>query len=145
MSVGDPDIAALALRLGLRGLQYRSFVRLPAGTRTHAAADMVSELAPDSIPALPELPPAHATMEPSAAPLATGPYLTAPPPVAAPAITAASSMPMPQPVAPPRFPLLDEALARAAGPSVPDPVPDAARPFAALRFAVAGRTDAAGP
>ena len=48
------------------------------------------------------------------------------------------------PVAPPRFPLLSEAFASAAGQAVPDPVPEAARPFVALRFAVAGRTGTGG-
>lgn len=164
MSADDPDIAALAARLGLRGLRYRSFARAPAWAAARTAKD---DPARDAAPAAAEPQPAAVATWPAAAvpPPADAPRPAAaaslpavePPPLpieplpaaaapfaAVPPFTVAPREPASLPAAPPQFPLLADALARAAGQSPPDPVPDAARPFAALRLAVARSGGAAG-
>lgn len=158
MSADDPDIAALAARLGLRGLRYRSFARAPAWVAARTAKD---DPARDAAPAAAEPQPAAVATWPAAAvpPPAAAASLPAveppPPPIeplptaaapfaAVPPFTVAPREPASLPAAPPQFPLLADALARAAGQSPPDPVPDAARPFAALRLAVARSGGAAG-
>lgn len=150
MTARDPDIAALAKRLGLRGLRYRSFA--PPAMPAPPPADIPVEVETAPVP----------LVEPTIAPAATvGPPVwqppvepAAPPPAwPAPVVQAAPPAPAWQPppaVEPPTasatFPLLGSALAAAARRPVPipDTVPEAARPFAALRLAVAGPDSAPG-
>ncbi len=163
MTARDPDIAALARRLGLRGLRYRSFAPAPlppAPLRTEAPevlpepAQMVEPpvvepivasapvMPPSLPPSTPPLPPAWATPPAAAWPAPASPVAhpalpVAPPVVAAPVAPAAPS---------PSFPLLGAALTVAGQRAalIPDTVPEAARPFAALRFAVSGADGAQG-
>ncbi|MBR0684087.1 hypothetical protein GXW74_26720 [Roseomonas eburnea] len=138
MSAGDPDIAALASRLGLRGLRYRSFEQVPAWAAARRARDAARVEDP---------PPAPSFDEPSAAPpvaVEVTPPPAARPPDAAPPAAEAPRAPARPAAAAPHFPLLGDALARASGRPAQDPLPQAARPFAALRLAVAGRGDATG-
>lgn len=143
MSAQDADIAALAKRLGLRGLRYRSFAPapMPPAARETPAAPPAEAAAVPVLPAgEPPLPAfalfgATAAAMPQAVPMPPAPLAPEPPvlqdmPFAAP-------MPAPQPAA---FPLLGSALAAAAQrpAAIPASLPEAARPFAALRLAVAG-------
>lgn len=149
MTAYDPDIAALAKRLGLRGLRYRSFVPAPMPESPPAAA--VPEVAEEAAPIAATEQDAPASVAPAWQPLpaaaAPAPPQVAPPPqawqppplVATPSPPAVSPAPPPPPAASAAaFPLLGTALALAAQRPlpVPDAVPEAARPFAALRFAV---------
>lgn len=111
---GDPDIRALATRLGLRGLRYRSFTPPPIGAAVAAAETAPGPLAADAPPPAPDV-----------------------------VVLAASSLPVMAPpeasgaALPPLglgFPLLAQAFARSAG-APPAPAADAHAPFAALRHA----------
>jgi hypothetical protein len=109
VSSQDPDIAALAARLGLRSFRYRSFGNRPVGTALPdpAPAATPAEPPPGTPPqamvaeALPAVVPRVAP--PAAVPLAAMP-LAPPPPAPAPAIafpliTAALGRAMPEPAA----------------------------------------------
>jgi hypothetical protein len=158
----DPDILALAIRLGLRGLRYRSFAPAPIGVAAAAPpADpptaglpMSGSPAPDS-PA-PEFPasgspapvfpiagsPAPEPRQPDArppdppVPERTLPVLAVSNPPATPAAPHAARAAAEQPRAL-AFPLLAQVFARGAG-TPPSPAADPAAPFAALRHAVGG-------
>jgi hypothetical protein len=114
MSGTDPDIAALAERLGLRGLRYHSFRR--------SLQPIPRAAAPEPIP--------------PAAPAGSAAAAMAPAADASPAMAPASR-------SPPAFPLLQQSFARAAGQPAPRPVPDAARPFLTLRLAIGGGAEMA--
>ena len=105
----DPDIAALTARLGLRGMQYRSF-----GNRPVAATPP-----PEAPPLAPPAPP------PAAVPFIPGPVGPAP------VQTAPAPAEAPRPMV---FPLIAAALGRAAAP-VAAPAPDATLVFLGLRTA----------
>ena len=150
MTSHDPDIAALAKRLGLRGLRYRSFVPTPLPAAPLPAAEpehlpepeqAMEPMAPGPAAPVP-LPPTPAWAEPPAA--AWPVPMPAAAPMAAPMVPPLMMAPPPAPS--PSFPLLGAALTAAGqrGAPIPDAVPDAARPFAALRFAVSGSDSAQG-
>ncbi len=125
----DPDILALATRLGLRGLRYRSFTPPPI---VGAAALPADPGEPE--PPVPDLQvPGPAVSNPPAMghPAVLRPTMV-PPTLASPAPTAALAE-----AGPARglaFPLLAQAFARGAG-APPSPAADPAAPFAALRRA----------
>ncbi|WP_347541473.1 hypothetical protein [Roseomonas sp. CAU 1739] len=118
----DPDIAALAARLGLRRLTYRSFAR-PVIATPAVARPAVPAPPPEFVAAAP---PASPTPEVPAAAFVTAPVPARPVPQAAPA---------------PYFPLLAQALAQG-GASVSS-APASAQPFLNLRRAIAGPADPA--
>jgi hypothetical protein len=122
----DPDIAALASRLGLRQLKYRTFER-PAMPEPVARA---AEPPTEAPPAAPEAP-APAQLAPEPEPLVAvrpaQPFIP-PPIVAAPQPTAA--------VAPMQFPLLQQALSRQPAAAQAAMAP-AAQPFLNLRHVIA--------
>lgn len=125
----DPDIAALAARLGLRRLAYRSFVR-PVLVRPTVVAE-------PSVPAMVSPPPeAMAAAQPPviAVPAVNAPAMPfAPAPASSPPIPPAAAQPVPH------FPLLAQALAR--GGTAAADVPAAAQPFLNLRRAIADPPD----
>jgi hypothetical protein len=133
----DPDILALATRLGLRGLRYRSFAPPPIGTA--AAAPPADPPAPERLMAerslaAPQVPGLAASNLPEM----IAPAMVTPVP-AMPAVPFAAAA-APASVDPARalaFPLLAQAFARGAG-APPSPAADPAAPFAALRRAGAG-------
>lgn len=169
MTASDPDIAALAKRLHLRGLRYRSFVPTPLPPTPVAEPDIAVEPAamaadieamppvviPEPVPAPLPLPlPEPIAQAPAPAFFAAMPPMPAmpqaAPQVALPQFAAPTAAPMPAwraaplpaaappPVGPGTFPLLDSAFA-SAGQRQEVPfavVPDAARPFSALRIAL---------
>ena len=132
----EPDIVALAARLGLRRLTYRTFAR--------------PVLASPVVVAKPDVPVVPAQDAPPPAPFAAAPspVIAAAPPVIAAAAAASAPVPMPVAGAPapravpepaPYFPLLAQALAQ--GNAAAAFVPAAAEPFLNLRRAVAGPLD----
>jgi hypothetical protein len=104
----DPDIAALTARLGLRGLQYRSF-----GNRPMSAVPAQPPQAPAPVPVAQAATPAPL---PQAAPPAPPT-----PPAWAPAAPAwpATTMAPPAPPQPMDFPLIAATLRSVAAPATP--------------------------
>ncbi len=135
MDTRETDISALAERLGMRGMRYRSFGNPPyRGTRRAAPAA--------AGPEGPAAAPAQSAPAPPGVPI-TAAFAQAPPPVASPPSW------QPQPAAPapplPVFPLIAQALAAASGPAPSvapgdraEAVPPGTLPFLALRAAVRG-------
>jgi hypothetical protein len=127
MDSREPDISALAERLGMRGMRYRSFGNPPyRGPRRAAPAAQAPESPlPEPQRAAPPSWPAHAAVP-------------APPP---------STRPTPPTPPVPAFPLIAQALAAASGPASPAAPDDRAAalpgalPFLALRAAVRGAGD----
>jgi hypothetical protein len=134
----NPDVVALAARLGLRNLTYRTFARPPMPQRPAAPepAPPVVEAEPVATPALDELPPRAAAAAP-------GPVFHAAP--AAPYQPPAAPMPAVAAAPPVVFPLLVQALARP-GAGAPDAAgAAAAQPYLNLRHAVQGAAGQAEP
>jgi len=135
----DPDIVALATQLGLRGFQYHSFQNKVTGV-VPSRADSAERVEDDKaipLPAVSEPPPATR-------PAAAEPAPAAIMPVAAVAIAPVPSAACATTQSPPAFPLIGQALARVSGAPMPAGLPDAARPFAALRLAIGGDSTTAG-
>ena len=153
VSTQDPDIVALFARLGLRGLRYHGFQRVVTGRRV-----LPAELREQEAPATARAPAPEADAVPPPAAVMVEAVIPAPaplpqtPPVAAPVVrlplpaaaVPAAPVAVAAAAAPPAFPLLGQALARAAGMPPPAAAPAASRPYASLRLAVAGDTAQAG-
>ena len=130
----EPDISALAKRLGLRHLTYRTFSRPPMPPSATVAPVAPPEPSPQPTVALaPE--PAAPVRPPQ--PVAPPPEIGVPMPMPV-LFTTEPAAPRPLAAAPMQFPLLVQALARSAAPQPETDAPASAQPFLNLQRAIAG-------
>jgi hypothetical protein len=136
----EPDVAALAERLGMRGMRYRSFGNPPyRGTRRAAPAAPAPEAPMPVAQSVVAAPPHAPTM---------AAFAHMPPPASAPSSWPATSVALAPPSPAPAFPLIAQALTAASNPASPqardvgaEAAPPGALPFLALRAAVRGAGD----